>query len=140
MLEIVALFVLAVWLYLLAARGRFWLGRGRERAAAAAAAPAAWPAVVAVIPARDEAATIGQTVQSLLGQDYPGLALIVVDDGSTDGTADVAAKAAAAIGARRPAHACCAASRWPPGWTGKVWAQKQGVDAARGGARRSICC
>jgi hopene-associated glycosyltransferase HpnB len=128
MIEIVALFVLAVWLYLLAARGGFWLGRERDDRAATGA-PAAWPAVVAVIPARDEATTIGQTVRSLLGQDYPGLEAVVVDDGSQDATADAATDAAEAIGARgrltvlpgRPLAA---------GWTGKVWAQKQGIDAA----------
>ena len=72
MIEIIALFALAVWVYLLAVRGRFWLAGERDDRPEPPA-PAAWPGVVAVIPARDEAASIGQTVQSLLAQDYPGL-------------------------------------------------------------------
>ena len=126
MIEIIALFALAVWLYLLAAHGRFWLGRERDDRAAPPA-PAVWPSVAAVIPARDEAASIAQTVQSLLAQDYPGLDIIVVDDGSQDGTAAAAANAAAAQSARLTV---LAGRPLPPGWTGKVWAQKQGVDAA----------
>jgi hopene-associated glycosyltransferase HpnB len=83
-----------------------------------------WPAVVAVIPARDEAATISTTVASLLAQDYPGeLEVVVVDDGSRDGTADLALAAAAGsgrvtvIGGEPP----------PAGWTGKLWAVHQGL-------------
>jgi hopene-associated glycosyltransferase HpnB len=136
MIEIIALFALAVWVYLLAARGRFWLARERDDAAAAQA-PKAWPAVVAVIPARDEAASIGQTVRSLLGQDYPSLDLIVVDDGSQDGTANAAIDAAAAIGAR--ARLTVLPGRpLAPGWTGKVWAQQQGIEAARARAPKYL--
>jgi hopene-associated glycosyltransferase HpnB len=128
MLEIIALFVLAAWFYLLAARGGFWLAGARDDREEPPA-PAAWPAVVAVIPARDEAATVGQTVQSLLGQDYPGLAVIVVDDGSADGTARTATEAAAAVGASERLSVL-RGQPLPPGWTGKVWALKQGIDAA----------
>jgi hopene-associated glycosyltransferase HpnB len=128
MLEIAALFVLAVWLYLLAGRGGFWLAAERNDRSEPAA-PAAWPEIVAVIPARDEAAGIGQTVRSLLGQDYPGLEVIVVDDGSQDGTAQVAADAADAIGAGERLTVV-AGRPLPPGWTGKLWAVKQGVETA----------
>lgn len=121
MIEIVALFALAAWVYLLTARGGFWLGRERDDHAEPAA-PAAWPTVAAVIPARDEAATIGRTVQSLIAQDYPGLAIVVADDGSTDGTA-TAATAAGALTVLK-------GEPLPAGWTGKVWAQRQGVAAA----------
>ncbi len=120
--------VLAIWLYLLFGRGGFWLGR--ERDADLPARAGAWPAVTAVIPARDEAECVGATVASLLRQDYAGkFSVIVVDDQSRDATARVARDAAAALDAAerlmvlsgRPLNA---------GWTGKVWAQHQGVEAA----------
>jgi hopene-associated glycosyltransferase HpnB len=82
-----------------------------------------------VIPARDEAASIGATVQSLLAQEYPGLEIIVVDDGSQDGTGDLARAAGATIVQGQPL---------PAGWTGKVWAQKQGVAAALAKAPRYL--
>ena len=128
MLEIAALFVLAVWLFLLAGRGGFWLGAERDDRPEPAA-PVAWPAIVAVVPARDEAATIGQTVQSLLGQDYPGLQVILVDDGSQDGTAHVAVDAAEAVGAGERLTVLTGRPL-PQGWTGKLWAVQQGVEAA----------
>jgi hypothetical protein len=93
-----ALFCLAVWDYPLLGRGGFWLGRERDDAAAALASPAVWPEIVAVIPARDEAQSIGMTVASLMRRDYPGrLSLVVVDDQSSDGAAE-AARAAARLG------------------------------------------
>lgn len=134
MLEIIALFALAVWVYLLAARGRFWLARDRDDAVALPA-PTVWPRVLAVIPARDEASTIGQTVRSLLGQDYPGLDLIVVDDGSQDGTAEAAKEAA---GNARNRLTVLRGQPLPPGWTGKVWAQKQGINAAQARAPKYL--
>ena len=129
MLEIAAIFVLVVWLYLLAGRGGFWMAGERDDRPEPPA-PSAWPAIVAVIPARDEAASIGQTVQSLLGQDYPALQALVVDDGSQDGTAQVAGKAAAEIGAGERLTVL-SGRPLPAGWTGKLWAVKQGVEAAR---------
>ena len=133
MLEIAAVFVLAVWLYLLAGRGAFWLSAERDDRPVPPP-PAAWPEMVAVIPARDEAASIGHTVQSVLGQDYPGaLQVIVVDDGSQDGTATVAAEAAKLAGASERLT-IINGRPLPPGWTGKLWALKQGVEAA--GARQ----
>jgi len=108
-----------VWIYLIAARGGFWLAGERERGAAA---PSAWPEVVAVIPARDEAETIAATVGSLWAQDYLGaLRVVVVDDESSDGTAEVARRAGAEVVSSKPT---------PPGWTGKLWAVAQGVAAA----------
>src|SRR5665647_197295 len=89
---------LAVWLYLIAERGGFWLASERDDGGAA---PSAWPAVTAVIPARDEAQGVGQTIASLLLQDYPGaFSVILVDDQSSDGTAEVARRAAAAAADR----------------------------------------
>ena len=130
---------LAIWLYLLIARGGFWRV---QRALQPQVAPATVPSVasgrragrriIAVVPARNEAEGIGKAVSSLLAQTLtPPLHIIVVDDGSTDGTAEEARRAAEAAGAR---ERLTLLSGIPPalGWTGKLWAMSQGVDAAAG--------
>ncbi|MGC9128288.1 MAG: glycosyltransferase [Acidithiobacillus sp.] len=126
--------VLATWAAALAwgvlylARGWFW--RCDERLAPEIAPLSRWPAVTAVVPARNEAAGIGACVRSILGQDYPGdLRLIVVDDQSSDGTAALAREAAAAVGAAQRLRVLRGRDL-PAGWAGKVWAQSQGVAAA----------
>src|SRR5687768_13128883 len=84
----------AFWVYLIAFHGRFWWVRHVPPAA-----PPAPRAVVAVIPARDEAAVIGRAVASLLAQRYPGpFHIVIVDDHSGDGTAETARATAAACG------------------------------------------
>ena len=117
---------LAVWVYLLAFRGRFWLTSERDDRALPPP-PAAWPSVVAVVPARDEADVVARSVGSLLAQDYAGpFRVILVDDGSTDGTAEVARAAAAAAGAADRLEVLRAAPL-AAGWTGKLAAVSQGV-------------
>ncbi|MFZ0723719.1 MAG: glycosyltransferase [Xanthobacteraceae bacterium] len=126
--DLLASIVLAIWLYLIAARGGFW--RLAERDDAPVSPPGAWPAVTTVIPARDEAECVGQTVTSLLRQNYPGeLTVIVVDDQSRDATADVARGAATLIGAGERLTVL-PGRPLPAGWTGKLWAQQQGVEFA----------
>ncbi|WP_059411493.1 glycosyltransferase [Cupriavidus basilensis] len=123
---LLSLIPLAIWCVLLAARGGFW----RVRKPAPSPAPARWPEVVAIIPARNEAAVIGGAVASALGQNYPArLHLVVVDDHSTDGTAEHARAAAAALG-KADALTVITARELPAGWSGKVWAQSQGLEAA----------
>ena len=46
--------------------------------------------VCVVIPARNEADTIGTSLVSVLAQDHPRMSVVVVDDRSSDGTGDVA--------------------------------------------------
>jgi hopene-associated glycosyltransferase HpnB len=107
----------AIWLHLLFGRGRFWLGWAEPSAPALAA----YPAVVAVIPARNEAAVIAASLRSLVEQGYPGdLRIVVVDDHSTDGTADVARAAGGHRTTVLPAPSL------PAGWAGKVWAMESG--------------
>ena len=118
---------LAVWVYLLFARGGFWLGR--ERDDAAITPPADPPPVAIVVPARNEADGIAESVASLLRQDYPAFGLVLVDDDSDDGTADVARAAAAAVGAEQKLT-IMRGETLPEHWTGKLWAVKQGVAAA----------
>jgi hopene-associated glycosyltransferase HpnB len=130
MIEVIAWAAVGTWLWLVFARGGFWRAGPREERAAVPVL-ARWPAVIAVIPARNEAQTVGGTIRSLLDQNYPGdLRLIVVDDGSEDGTGSVAwACARRSAGGDRVQ--IVAAGAPPPGWTGKVWAQHCGVDLAR---------
>jgi hypothetical protein len=123
---LVAVAACLAWAVLLLGRGMFWLARDDDRGAALLPDPAAWPRVTAIVPARDEAATIGATVASLLAQDYPGaFRLIVVDDRSTDGTGDLARAAAAGD----PRLVVVQGGARAPGWTGKLWALEQGLRA-----------
>jgi hopene-associated glycosyltransferase HpnB len=125
--DIVAMLALAIWLYLLVGRGRFWLAAERD-SRNEPAPPPRWPRVTAVIPARDEAETIAETIRSLLAQAYPGpFSIILVDDESRDGTADAAR--AAAIAARERLTVL-RGRPLPAGWTGKLWAMSQGVEVA----------
>ncbi len=118
---VLAVATVLAWGVLVVARAGFWRIERPERFPD----PARWPDVVAVIPARDEAESIGQTVASLLDQDYPGrLSVVVVDDQSADGTARVALEAASG---REDRLALVAGAPLPSGWTGKVWAMEQGV-------------
>src|ERR1700749_3097139 len=116
------------WVYLVAAHGGYW--RTSQRLPQVSGEPGAWPDVAAGGPARNEDAMLPVTLPALLGQDYPGvLAVIVVDDGSSDGTGEVAAGIAATAG--RPLRGI---SGTPPPdgerWAGKVWAMAQGLRAA----------
>jgi hopene-associated glycosyltransferase HpnB len=130
-LAVVTALASLAWLYLLTCHGAFWLTGQRlprTSAGAAGAPPAGWPAVCAVVPARDEAAMLPATLPTLLGQDYPGeLEVILVDDASSDGTAEVAARLGR--GARRRLRVI-PGSPLPDGWAGKVWAMAQGAAQA----------
>jgi hopene-associated glycosyltransferase HpnB len=87
--------------------------------------------VVAVVPARNEADVIVQSIESLLRQDYPGsFRVVLVDDGSSDGTAAAALQASARVAAGRSLDVLSAAEL-PAGWTGKLWALEQGTRHAR---------
>ncbi|MFI4974059.1 MAG: glycosyltransferase [Caulobacterales bacterium] len=119
----------AAWVYLLAFRGGFWLARERDDREEPAP-PATWPSVAAVVPARNEADVVGRSVGSLLAQDYPGaFRVILVDDSSDDGTADVARRAASDHGAE-DRLAVIRGAPLAAGWTGKLWAVRQGVAEA----------
>lgn len=111
-----AAFLAWVWLTLL--RGFFW----RTDVRLPGGDLADWPAVAVVVPARNEAAMLPETLPTLLDQDYPGpYRVILVDDNSTDGTGQIAAELPVTV--QRPPEP-------PPGWAGKLWALQHGVAAA----------
>ncbi len=127
----ISLLALLAWVWLTLFRGRFW-ATDQRLDTNVALKESALPRVVAVIPARDEADLIGQTIASVLGQRYPApLSVYLVDDRSSDGTADVARETAQQVKGCPPFRVVGARER-PDGWAGKVWALHQGVEAASG--------
>jgi hopene-associated glycosyltransferase HpnB len=129
--NLLALLVLVIWLYLAFLRGNFWR---LEEDSCDLKPLEKWPHVVAIVPARNEAAIIARAVTSLLGQEYPGeFSVIVVDDQSDDGTAALARKAAEELGAAQRLSVQTVAAL-SPGWTGKLWALNEGISATSGKA------
>ncbi|CAL9321886.1 hypothetical protein SUDANB182_06366 [Streptomyces sp. SudanB182_2057] len=118
---------LAAWAWLLLGQGFFWrtdvrLPPRRE--------PDAWPSVCVVVPARDEAAVLPDSLPSLLAQDYPGRAeVFLVDDGSTDGTGELARELSRRLGGLP--LTVDSPGEPPAGWTGKLWAVRYGIGLAR---------
>ncbi|MGB0695559.1 MAG: presqualene diphosphate synthase HpnD [Rhodospirillaceae bacterium] len=135
---ILALLGLLCWVGVLRTRPNFW--RAQEHLDETAPLPdgstlaADGGPIVAIIPARDEAEGIGRAVTSLLTQTdlATPIRVVVVDDGSTDGTAEVARTAAEALpdGAAERLTTLTGATL-PQGWTGKLWAVQQGLDHVR---------
>ena len=115
----IALLCLLIWLYLVLAHGKFW-SSGPELDPTV---PAEFPEIDVIVPARDEAETIGPVIASLVAQDYAGsLRITLVDDNSTDGTAAAAGTA--------PNLRVLRGQPKPTGWSGKLWAVSQGVAAS----------
>ncbi|UUU36052.1 glycosyltransferase [Streptomyces sp. CA-210063] len=118
---------LAAWLWLLLGQGFFWrtdvrLPPRRD--------PDDWPYVCVVVPARDEAAVLPESLPSLLTQDYPGRAeVFLVDDGSSDGTGELARELARRHGGLP--LTVSSPGEPPAGWTGKLWALRHGMGLAR---------
>ncbi|MCX4825142.1 glycosyltransferase [Streptomyces sp. NBC_01142] len=117
---------LAAWGWLLLGQGFFWR---TDQRLPRREAPPDWPDVAVVVPARDEAEVLPVSLPSLLAQDYPGRAeIVLVDDGSTDGTGELARALSGRYGGLplrvvRPGEP-------EPGWTGKLWALRHGIELA----------
>jgi len=119
MIMLASVLSFAAWLYLVAFHGRFW----RSSPVLDAGVPSGGAKVAVVVPARNEAEHIRQSIGSLLAQDYPGeLSILLVDDNSADGTAGIAASL---DGGDR--LTIIHGEPLPPGWTGKLWAVHQGL-------------
>ncbi|WP_305125490.1 glycosyltransferase [Streptomyces odontomachi] len=126
---------LAAWLWLLLGQGFFW--RTDVRLPPHGDAPDDWPPVCVVVPARDEAEVLSLSLPSLLAQDYPGRAeVFLVDDGSSDGTGELATSLAALHGGLP--LTVSSPGEPPDGWTGKLWAVRHGIALARARAPRYL--
>jgi hopene-associated glycosyltransferase HpnB len=127
LLLVIAAVSFAAWIYLVGCHGGFWI-TSRYNNLPAPDHRANWPEIVTVVPARDEADSIGDCIRSILSQPYAGkLSVVLVDDQSSDGTGALAAAAAMEIGAA-DRLTVISGNAPPVGWTGKLWALKQGLD------------
>ena len=116
MLTALTLISLAAWSYLIFFHSGFW--RADQRLPQHVPL-SAWPSVVALVPARNEAPSIAACVSALTAQDYKGtFKVIVIDDASTDGTGDIARQ-----------FPCTVLNALPlqDGWTGKLSALNAGI-------------
>ncbi|MCC5598897.1 glycosyltransferase [Nostoc favosum] len=119
---------LTIWLGLLCFWGQFW--RVDQQLEVTETQLESLPMVCAVVPARNEAQLLPTTLRSLLLQDYPGsFNVFLVDDRSTDRTANFAEGVAHAVGKPQQLHIISGVSL-PPGWSGKLWAVEQGINSA----------
>ena len=119
MLAAASIISFVAWLYLVAFRGMFW----RSVPVLSPQALFGRNKLVAIIPARDEAANIRLSIGSLLAQNYSGeLSIVLVDDHSSDRTAEIAASLAT-----DGRLTIVTGAPLPPGWSGKLWAINQGL-------------
>jgi len=142
MIETVAALALAAWVYLLFLHHRFWFAA--PRLPREIPDLNSWPSVIAIVPARNEVATIAEVVDALMKQNYPGdFSVLVVDDASTDGTSEAvktlcaqnAAKTVTKDVQNRAENALhradvIGAPALKDGWTGKLSALNAGIERA----------
>lgn len=117
---------LLIWMILVTLRDGFWKTDQRLPDAGDYFQHHVAPSIAIVIPARNEAQMLPQSLRSLLTQDYPGeVAIVLVNDQSEDETAQVARDLLGA--AEKITGQVINGDRLPAGWTGKLWALEQGV-------------
>ncbi|WP_420031925.1 glycosyltransferase [Streptomyces sp. cg28] len=118
---------LAAWLWLLLCQGFFWR---TDLRLPPRTDPVRWPDVCVVVPARDEAEVLPESLPSLLAQEYPGNAeIFLIDDGSSDGTGALARALSDRYGGLP--LTVDSPGEPPAGWTGKLWAVRHGITLAR---------
>ncbi len=120
------------WVYLLLGHGGYWKGDQRlQTHPLTCPLLPNWPQVTIIVPARNEADVIEQSIQSLLNQDYPGtFHLVLVDDHSNDGTGDLA-KQIASQHLKGHLLTVIQSGERPRGWMGKMWALHTGLQYAQ---------
>lgn len=127
----IAAFACAAWLVLLLFRGGFWRADRRIDPSPLLSVLTAYPRVRAIVPARDEADVLPQSLDSLFQQDYPGdFAIVLIDDRSRDGTAEVARSLSEKLG-RSDRLTVISGQPLAAGWSGKLWAMEQGIRTLR---------
>ena len=117
---------MAIWIGLLTLWGQFW--RTEPQLEVEQIKLESLPTVCVIIPARNEADLLPISLRSLLNQDYDDFTIFLVDDHSTDGTPDIAQGVAYALNKSTQLQ-IVSAEALPPGWTGKLWAVDQGIQA-----------
>ena len=105
-----------------------WRGNRRMRHLSELPGEGDPPSVSVVIAARDEEHRLEQALRSVLAQDHPHLEVIVVDDRSSDGTADILRR----LQEQHPLLRVLRVDELPSGWLGKTHAQQRGGEAAQG--------
>lgn len=119
---------LTIWLFLILFWGNFWLSNSliEEKEIELESYPTVW----AIVPARNEERAIANSVTSLLQQQYLGkFTLVVVDDNSGDRTGSIAVSTAKDLN-KLTSFDLVSGKPLAPGWKGKLWAMKQGIDRA----------
>ncbi|MGK7937038.1 MAG: glycosyltransferase [Xenococcaceae cyanobacterium] len=125
----IAILSLIIWLFLLLFWGRFWLAD--QKLEPQTTELESYPSVCAIVPARNEADVLPLSLRSLLTQDYPGtFSVVLIDDRSTDDTATIAHQIAQQLSQTNRLQ-IISGKPLPNGWTGKLWAMKQGIDYAQ---------
>lgn len=125
---LIGVIAVLVWSYLFLLRGRFW--QLQQSPGTSDGKPSRQPRIAVVVPARNEAESIAECTSSLLQSDGPRVHVFLLDDGSTDGTADLARNAAAKLGCIDQLTVLNSGNL-PANWSGKLWAVNQAVIAAR---------
>ena len=124
---IISALSLCIWLFLLLFWGDFW--RADCRIDRQLPDLDKYPSVCAIVPARNEAEVIATSLTSLLNQDYPReLAIALIDDNSSDRTAEIAQSTAEQLN-KSDRLLVVAGKPLEPGWKGKLWAMHQGIIA-----------
>ncbi|HHT9129901.1 MAG TPA: glycosyltransferase, partial [Candidatus Brocadiaceae bacterium] len=118
-----------IWLVLLLMPMRWSMSERWEATDPSHIPVSQWPRLSVIVLARNESASLPITLRSWMDQDYPDAEIVLIDDESSDGTAECAKGIAARSG--RTINILNGAKP-PPGWTGKLWALEQGIAASSG--------